>query len=137
MEEKIQSIRSQIESFSVNNSETLEKFRLAFLSKNGLITALFDEFKLLDTEGKKAFGKTLNDLKNFAQDSYETHKESVSSALLQKQTSGIDLSVPADFSFTGGRHPISIITNRICDIFTAMGYTTETGPEIEDRKSVV
>jgi phenylalanyl-tRNA synthetase alpha chain len=132
MKEKIQNIRSQIESFSVDSIEALEKFRLTFLSKNGLITTLFDEFKLLPPEEKKTYGKIVNDLKNHTQDTYEKHKKSIESTLDKTLSEAQDLSVPADFSFTGGRHPISIITNRIIGIFNSMGYTTETGPEIED-----
>lgn len=132
MNEKILNIRAQLESFKVINVDSLEKFRLQFLSKNGLITALFDEFKLLPPEEKKQVGKILNELKTFAQDTFDRHKELIATASNGKQSEGIDLSAPADFSYTGGRHPISIITNRITRIFSRMGYIVESGPEIED-----
>ncbi len=132
MNEKILNIRAQIETFEVSNADSLEKFRLSFLSKNGQIAALFDEFKQLSPEEKKQVGKLLNQLKTFAQNTFNNHKEGLSSESTMKQSEEPDLSVPADFSYTGGRHPISIITNRITGIFSRMGYVIETGPEIED-----
>ena len=46
----------------------VEEYRIKFLSKKGIITALFDDFKSVPAEMKKEMGQRLNELRNKAQD---------------------------------------------------------------------
>ncbi len=46
-------------------------------------------------------------------------------------TERIDVTLPTDRYPTGGRHPIRAIMDRICDVFTAMGWSVAEGPEVE------
>ncbi len=132
MENKIRDIQKKITEFFVSDQSSLENFRIAFLGKNGMVSLLFDEFKLLTPDEKKIFGKPVNELKNLAQSVYEEHRAKLISQVSSGEISATDLTVPAEFTFTGGRHPISIVTNRVVDIFSGMGYIVEEGPEIED-----
>jgi phenylalanyl-tRNA synthetase alpha chain len=132
MKEKIDSIRVKFKQVNVTCNEELEQFRLDFLSKNGLVSKLFDDFRLLSVDEKKKYGSLINGLKNEAQTRYDELKESLSNLQSEDAVNKEDLSIPASFSFVGSRHPISIITNRIVSIFNQMGYTLEEGPEIED-----
>jgi phenylalanyl-tRNA synthetase alpha chain len=43
----------------------------------------------------------------------------------------VDVSLPYDRDPVGARHPITTITERISDIFIAMGWTVAEGPEVE------
>ena len=43
-----------------------------------------------------------------------------------------DLSRPAFPIHIGGRHPISLIKNKIIEIFSNVGFSIAEGPEIED-----
>ena len=43
-----------------------------------------------------------------------------------------DISRPGDPINIGSRHPISVVKNRIIDIFSNIGFTISEGPEIED-----
>jgi phenylalanyl-tRNA synthetase alpha chain len=131
MKDQIEKLKQQIEEFQISNNEVLEQFRLSFLSKNGLVSQLFDDFKLLGPDEKRSLGKPLNEVKQYAQQKYDEHKIKIQSSTT-KEKSQIDLTLPSDFSETGSRHPLSIINNTICEIFTRMGYVIEEGPEIED-----
>ncbi len=132
MIDKINQIRNEIEHFIIQDAQSLENFRLTFLSKNGILPKLIDEFKLLTPEDKKNYGKYVNELKSYAQSVFENNKENLSSGSFNTGKTEIDMTIPADFCATGGRHPLSIITNRIVEIFNHMGYAAEEGPEIED-----
>jgi phenylalanyl-tRNA synthetase alpha chain len=131
MEEKIQSFLEEIKGFAVNNEEDAEKFRLKYLSKKGIIPALFEEFKNLPPLQRKSTGKMLNDLKQTAEQKWadakaNSHKPSATS---HQQ---LDLSLPADPFTLGSRHPISIVRKQMTDIFTKIGFVISEGPEIED-----
>jgi phenylalanyl-tRNA synthetase alpha chain len=48
-----------------------------------------------------------------------------------KSFSWIDLSLPGRKPKIGGRHPLSILSEEIEDIFIQMGFSVVTGPEVE------
>ena len=130
MLEKVSELKTQVELAEVSNSEQLENFRLKFLSKKGLISQLFSEFKNVPPEQKKEFGAQINLLKQYTADKFENARQSVAS--IKTTDSNIDFSLPASALETGSRHPISITRREIIDIFARIGYTISEGPEIED-----
>jgi phenylalanyl-tRNA synthetase alpha chain len=131
MQEKIKNIHKEIEDFSAKSLEELENFRIKLLSKKGLISGLFDDFKNVSQEERKNVGKLLNDLKNAAQAKIDELKQKFDHSQ-DSGKSNIDLTLPADFMETGSRHPISIIRGKIIEIFSRIGFTVSEGPEIED-----
>jgi phenylalanyl-tRNA synthetase alpha chain len=131
MQEKIKDIHKEINDFSAKSLEELEYFRIKLLSKKGLISGLFEDFKQVSQEERKNVGKLLNDLKNAAQNKIDELKQKFGD-IQDPGKSEIDLTLPADFIETGSRHPISIIRGKIIEIFSRIGFTVSEGPEIED-----
>jgi phenylalanyl-tRNA synthetase alpha chain len=131
MKEKIKIYLSEVEDFSPASLDEVEQFRLRFLSKKGLLNELFDDFKKIPADQKKDVGGLLNTLKNRIQDSIEKYKQ-VFEEKEEVQESGMDLTRPADHFQVGARHPLSIIRNRIIDIFSRIGFTVAEDREIED-----
>ncbi|MFH0841678.1 MAG: phenylalanine--tRNA ligase subunit alpha [Bacteroidota bacterium] len=131
---KIDNLFSEISSYSANNNEELESFRLRFLSKKGLIQELFEEFRNVPASEKKETGQRLNLLKETAQEKYNTLKSGLKS--IEQSLQDNDLTRPSHPWLPGSRHPISIIRNEIIDIFTRIGFTVSEGPEIEDDNHV-
>lgn len=131
MEERIKNLFSEISSVAINNADEAEQFRLKYLSKKGLIPALFEEFKALAPEQRKVVGKMLNELKQLAEQKHTEAKEAS-----EQNTTGsksyIDLSLPSDPITLGSRHPISIVKGKMVDIFSKMGFVISEGPEIEN-----
>jgi len=134
MKERIEELRREAESYPITDQESLEQYRIIYLSKKGFIHALFDGFRDVPAEAKKETGLLLNNLKQFATDRYNASKESLSSA--ETVSSGADLSMPSVPFGEGSRHPISIVRKEIIDIFSRIGFTVSEGPEIEDDNHV-
>jgi len=132
MEDKIKSFIEGIKGFSVHSEEDAEKFRLKYLSKKGIITTLFEEFKTLPPELRKSTGKILNELKQTAEQKLAEAKEITSSQPKPSSDPQLDVSLPADPFTLGSRHPISIVRKQMTDIFTRIGFVISDGPEIED-----
>ncbi len=130
MNENITKLLAEINDYPINTALDLENFRIYFLSKKGVIPALFGAMKDIPNEEKKAYGQDINLLKNKAEEKIETHKtafENTQSSI----TASADLSMPVELN-NGSRHPISIVQNRIFKIFEKIGFTVALGPEIED-----
>jgi len=131
MREKIKKIEKEIEGLSAKSIEELEQLRIKYLSKKGLLSGLFEDFKNVTQEERKDIGKLLNELKNSLQDKINNLKQKFDD-LQDSGKSDIDLTLPADFIETGSRHPISIIRAKIIEIYSRIGFTVSEGPEIED-----
>jgi phenylalanyl-tRNA synthetase alpha chain len=131
MQEKIKEIQKEIERFSAKSAEELENFRIKYLSKKGLLSGLFEEFKNVLPEDRKQVGMLLNDLKNAAQNKINDLKQEFESSN-DPEKSDTDLTLPANFIEIGSRHPISLIRSKIIEIYSRIGFTVSEGPEIED-----
>ncbi|MFN8255441.1 MAG: phenylalanine--tRNA ligase subunit alpha [Bacteroidales bacterium] len=127
---KIKELIQEVDDFSTKKRDEIEQFRIKFLSKKGILTDLFSEFKSIPNEEKKEFGQVLNILKNKAQEKIEILRQALEQD--DKDKVKIDLSLPGDSEIHGTRHPISIVRNEIIEIFTRLGFTISEGPEIED-----
>lgn len=111
-------------------ADNVERFRVKYLGKNGLLSKLFDEFKTVPNDQKKSIGKALNELKNTAQAKVEELRSLVDHQAENQDM--LDLTRPADFMTMGSRHVLSITMNEICDIFSRLGFTVAESGEIED-----
>lgn len=131
LDEKIKMLLEEIAAFNANSKEHLEEFRIKLLSKKGSVATLFEDFKNISPELRKEFGQKLNDLKNTAQEKYTSFKEKFENSGAS-EVNTVDLSLPSYPSTSGARHPISLVRNEIVDIFSRIGFTVSSGPEIED-----
>lgn len=130
MKEKIQSVIEEAKNFSANSIEQVEEFRIKFLSKKGIISDLFDEFKTIAPDQKREVGQLLNHLKTTLSDKINHLKEELGKE--DKTDSRQDLSLPGNSFKSGSRHPISLVRKEILEIFSRIGFTISEGPEIED-----
>ena len=92
---------------------------------------LFTEFKNVDATLKKDVGQALNSLRNAASDKVQELNDSIEGQSEFKSFYG-DLTRPSEPIELGSRHPISIVRNRIVEVFSKIGFTVSEGPEIED-----
>ena len=134
MLDKINKLLTEISSLPVKNHEELELFRLKYLSKKGLISELFEAFRLVPVSEKKDIGQSLNLLKQTAHDRYNNLKSELKSS--SDVSTFDDLTRPSFPWYLGSRHPISIVRNEIISIFEKIGFTVSEGPEIEDDDHV-
>ena len=65
MLKKIKTLISEVSIFVPKSKAELEKFRINYLGKKGVLNSLFADFKLAPKEEKKHLGKNLNLLKGF------------------------------------------------------------------------
>ena len=131
MNNKINDLLSRVEAFAPQSAAEVEEFRIKILGKKGEMNALLEEFKSVAPEQKREFGQKLNQLKNRALERINTLKEEFASMTTPASAIG-DMTRPGSGEELGSRHPISLVKNEICDIFSRLGYTIADGPEIED-----
>lgn len=130
MLDKINTIRDQANAFEIATKDQLESFRLKFLVKKGLVNEVLQEFKSLDGEGKKKWGKEVNSFKSEIESIYNEKKQAFESSETAADSNRADL--PAFYNELGSRHPISAVIEQMTSIFERLGFAVSTGPEVED-----
>lgn len=127
----IEPLKVDIQNFEITDSKSLEAYRIEFIGSKGKVKKAFGHMKDIPNEQKRDFGQLLNEVKLFAEEKYNSSKETFSSNT-KKKGQNIDLFAPSIPAQTGSRHPLSIVRNEIIDIFSRIGFVVQEGPEIED-----
>ena len=127
---KIKQLLAEVQSFDTDSPMVAEEFRVRLFGKKGDITLLFEQFKEVPPQDKRAVGQELNVLKTLAVNKIKDIHEKLKKSFQVDDT--LDLTLPGDPMPLGSRHPVSLVRNEIIGIFSRLGFTISTGPEIED-----
>ena len=129
MRELIEKYKQEVLEFKSNDKIETDKFRIKFMSKNGVLNELFSKFKEVDSSEKKEIGLLINSLKNIISAKIkQTDKINKN----ENKANLIDFTLPSNNEKIGSLHPLTIVENKIINIFRLLGFNLETGPEIED-----
>ena len=138
MNERLSAIKQEIlDGISANVASRAEAFELRkqFLdSKNGKISLLMKEMKTILPEERAEFGKSVNELKEWALAEFTKLDEKMKKLELKKryESEKIDVTMPSVKKVTGNLHPITQMRNQLIDIFAGMGFEIYEGTEVEN-----
>ncbi|ARU27028.1 phenylalanine--tRNA ligase subunit alpha [Cellvibrio sp. PSBB006] len=113
---------------------TLDNVRVDYLGKKGSVSALMKNLGQLSPEERPAAGAEINQAKDKIQDAIAARKADLEDAQIAAKLASeiVDVTLSGRGEITGGLHPVTRTLQRIEEIFTAVGYSVEVGPEIED-----
>lgn len=132
MDENIKTLLAEVDSFDAADKDQLESFRLKFLSKKGVVAALFAGMKDVGPDKRKEYGLIVNELKTKAEEKFQSIATLLENSDDGSAKSAVDLTLPAEPYELGARHPISLVRKQIIELFSRIGYVVSDGPEIED-----
>ena len=130
MIEKIESLLEEVKTLLAADAKEVEKLRIRYLGKKGVVNDLMSEFHNVPADRKREVGMKLNELKTAVQEKIN--------ALRQEMLTHEDDHLDLDLTRTpypvklGTRHPLSLVKNEIIDIFSRLGFSLASGPEVED-----
>jgi phenylalanyl-tRNA synthetase alpha chain len=132
LKEKISSLREEFnkEIKLTDSLDKLEEVRIKYLSRNGLLSKLFDELKAVPGDRKPVLGKELNLLRNEVTEKFDSVKEKLESSEISL-TDSVDLTLPGKYKQTGSKHILTKTVDEIKNIFKGLGFAVALGPEIE------
>lgn len=131
--QKIQDILAHIEELAttVATPESLEQYRIEFLSRKGKIASLYDELKSIPADQKPDVGKHINALKKRAEEIHDALAAGIAGKA-DRHRESVDVTLPGRIAPHGTRHPISQTIEQMKSIFVSMGFGIAYGPEVED-----
>jgi phenylalanyl-tRNA synthetase alpha chain len=119
---------------AATSSKTLEEVRVAFLGKNGELTAQMKTLGTLPPEQRKEAGAVINAVKDEITTAIEAKKSALETAELNARLASetVDITLPASPAPRGSIHPITQVMEELTAIFADFGFRVAEGPEIED-----
>jgi phenylalanyl-tRNA synthetase alpha chain len=130
--DNIKALTKEVDSFQIESEESLEHYRLRFIGTKNVIKDLFGEIRNVPNDQKKAYGQEVNALKQKAEEKFHAAKSILEDAKLSQASADVDLYAPYAPVAKGTRHPVSIVMNKMIDIFEKIGFTVAEEREIED-----
>lgn len=128
---KVQQLIEEIDIAQPTTKEEVEAFRLRFIGTKNILKPLFGEIGKVENDRKKEYGQLINKAKTSAEEKFAQLQEMLEAQADSADASALDLTAPSIPLSIGSRHPVSIVMNRIIDIFGRIGFTVADGPEIE------
>ena len=132
MIEKIESLLEEVKTLLAADAKEVETLRIRYLGKKGVVNDLMSEFHNVPADRKREVGMKLNELKTAVQEKINALRQE----MLTHEDDHLDLDL--DLTRTpypvklGTRHPLSLVKNEIIDIFSRLGFSLASGPEVED-----
>lgn len=135
MKEKINQLMQKSKQ-AVESCDTVAKLnqvKLAYLGKNGHLTALLKGMKDLPADQKPEMGKFVNQARDFINELINNKQHQLGNAELEAKMceEKIDITLSGKAVERGSLHPCTLVQNEIIDIFNGLGFKIAQGPEIE------
>jgi phenylalanyl-tRNA synthetase alpha chain len=113
-----------------SDAETVKALSVRYLGRKGAVTLFLRGISQMPPEKRAAMGKRANDIKNTIDKAFKEAVQRFETA--QKGLEArIDVTLPGRPVPSGSLHPISRVTQEICDIFMRLGFDIVEGPEVE------
>ena len=113
--------------------QELEDIRLKILGKKGELTRILRGMGVLSAEERPIIGQLANQIRGEIENNILSIEKKLSAMQLEAKLKNevIDVTLPGKRRYPGHKHPISLVTERVSEVFIGMGYSIAEGPEIE------
>jgi phenylalanyl-tRNA synthetase alpha chain len=132
---------------AVATPEELEQFRIKYLGSKGAFKGLMQLLGQVPKEQKPAVGQKVNSARAEIDEAFEGKKVSITgiataefsthgglrSGFEHAVASGTDITEPGLRPHLGRRHILMQVVDELTELFGRMGFSTATGPEVEDE----
>jgi phenylalanyl-tRNA synthetase alpha chain len=115
---------------SASDEKSIQDLQTRFLGRKGSLTRFLRNISDLPKDQRPEAGKSANILKNKLENAFQDAIKTIQQKNLA-QESGLDITLPGRPIFSGSKHPLTLMNQEICDVFTRLGFEIVEGPEVE------
>ena len=135
MKEKIEKIGNcaNEEIANANSMQALNEIKVKYLGKKSELSNVLKDMASLSKDERPIVGSIANKVRKEIEEKInekeiELSKKELSEKLEKER---IDVTLPSTKIKRGSKHPVNRVIEEIEDLFVSMGYTVESGPELE------
>ncbi len=113
--------------------QTLNEIKIKYLGRKSELSDIFKEMATLAKEEKPVIGSLVNKARNNIEEIIRQKEAEIEKQELEMKLENekIDITLPGTKVKKGSKHPVNSVIEEIEDLFVSMGYTVESGPELE------
>lgn len=116
---------------TIDAADALEALRVEYLGRKGLMAQIMSQLPQLAPEERPVAGKTANTVKQELHALFEKRSAALKASQAQQNLSQFDPTLPGRAPWKGSLHPVTLVTEEICNVFIGLGYDIVAGPEVE------
>ncbi|MGC9022095.1 MAG: hypothetical protein ACP5J5_03140, partial [Dissulfurimicrobium sp.] len=116
---------------NASSIQELDRLRVEFIGRKGELTAVLRGLGAISPEERPRIGQLANTIKDELENEISKRRDSLGAGGSTSRVSGLDLTLPGRRRPLARLHPITQVMEEIASIFMRMGFSVETGPEIE------
>lgn len=135
MKEKIAKIEKDAKEAieTIIDKKTLNDIRIKFLGKKSELSNVLKDMANISKEERPIIGEIANKVRKDIEEQIKKKEAEIEKIIITKklEKEKIDVTLPSTKIKTGSKHPVNSVIEEIEDLFVSMGYTVETGPELE------
>jgi phenylalanyl-tRNA synthetase alpha chain len=136
MRDKIEAIRirAMAELSESAGAEQIENVRVRVLGRAGELTGLLRGMRDVPAEERPALGQLINEVKRALEGRIEELQDRLARAAMERSLGEerIDVTLPGPRVPRGRLHPITIVLERMLEIFVSMGFEVVATQDIDD-----
>jgi phenylalanyl-tRNA synthetase alpha chain len=112
----------------------LDAERVAALGRQGAVTQLLKTLGGMTPDQRQSEGPRIHALRETITEAIAARKAALEAADLDRRlaTETLDMTLPVETGAQGTVHPVSQVMDELAEIFSDLGFSVATGPEIED-----
>jgi phenylalanyl-tRNA synthetase alpha chain len=99
--------------------------------KNSVVSSWMQMIAAAPADEKRNIGRYANELKQAVEARWTAYQ--ATAAAETRPAGAVDITLPGRVPALGHRHPLTVVRDRMEDIFTRMGFAIVEGPEVEDE----
>lgn len=138
MKEKLAKIEQEAKASidKIKDSQTLNEIKSKYLGKKSEISSVLKDMAKLSKEERPVIGELANKVRRSLEEEINKKQVEIERKVLERklEKEKIDITLPSTKIKTGSKHPVNSVIEEIEDLFVSMGYTVESGPELETDK---
>jgi phenylalanyl-tRNA synthetase alpha chain len=115
---------------AAESADDVQKLNTKYLGRKGALTRFLRNISQLPSDQRPMAGKRANQVKKEIESLCRAKLERLQSKA-EADAQQLDVSLPGRNCTAGTLHPVTRISNEICDIFAHMGFLVVEGPEVE------
>lgn len=118
-----------------DSQEALQALHAAWFGKQGTLTQELKRLGQCTPEERRTLGEAIHGLKQDVLKAFKAKEAVLKERAYQRSMmqEALDVTLPTAPAFTGYTHPITQVLEEAASIFQSMGFSWETGPEIEEE----
>ncbi len=135
LDERLEALHRDVERElrAAGSPAEVEEIRVRTFGRKGRLTAEARSIGSLPVEERPGAGELINRVKEGIESSLADRARALDREALEQRldTEGVDVTLPGRRRSVGTRHPLTIVTDELLEIFRGMGFEVASGPEAE------